>query len=58
MTDKAAIEAEAPESGILAGITAKPDDVIPVTTVIGYILAPGRISSRKSNRPYRGGCTG
>lgn len=41
MTDKAAIEAEAPESGILAGITAKPDDVIPVTTVIGYILGPG-----------------
>jgi pyruvate dehydrogenase E2 component (dihydrolipoamide acetyltransferase) len=40
-TDKAAIECEATESGILAGLTAKPDDVIPVTGVIGYILAPG-----------------
>ena len=41
MTDKAAIEAEAPADGILAGATAKADDVIPVTQVIGYILAPG-----------------
>jgi len=48
MTDKAAIEAEAPESGILAGITAKPDDVIPVTTVIGYILAPGESLPEKA----------
>lgn len=41
MTDKAAIEVEAPADGILAGATAKADDVIPVTQVIGYILAPG-----------------
>jgi pyruvate dehydrogenase E2 component (dihydrolipoamide acetyltransferase) len=41
MTDKASIEIEAPASGILAGVTAKPDDVIPVTEVIAYILAPG-----------------
>jgi pyruvate dehydrogenase E2 component (dihydrolipoamide acetyltransferase) len=41
MTDKASIEIEAPASGILAGITAKPDDVIPVTEVIAYILEPG-----------------
>ena len=41
MTDKAAIEAESPADGILAGATAKADDVIPVTQVIGYILAPG-----------------
>ncbi len=51
MTDKAAIEAEAPESGILAGITAKPDDVIPVTTVIGYILAPGESLPEKAAAP-------
>ena len=51
MTDKAAIEAEAPESGILAGITAKPDDVIPVTTVIGYILAPGESLPEKATAP-------
>ncbi len=41
MTDKASIEIEAPASGILAGVTARPDDVIPVTEVIAYILAPG-----------------
>jgi pyruvate dehydrogenase E2 component (dihydrolipoamide acetyltransferase) len=41
MTDKASIEIEAPASGILAGVTAKPDDVIPVTQVIAYILEPG-----------------
>ncbi|MGC8878330.1 MAG: dihydrolipoamide acetyltransferase family protein [Anaerolineae bacterium] len=41
LTDKANIEIEAPASGILAGLRAKPNDVIPVTEVIGYILAPG-----------------
>jgi pyruvate dehydrogenase E2 component (dihydrolipoamide acetyltransferase) len=41
LTDKANIEIEAPASGILAGLTARPDDVIPVTQVIGYVLAPG-----------------
>lgn len=41
LTDKANIEIEAPASGILAGLTARPDDVIPVTEIVGYILAPG-----------------
>lgn len=41
MTDKANIEVEAPASGILGGLKAKPDDVIPVTQVIAYILEPG-----------------
>lgn len=41
LTDKATIECESPETGLLAGINAKPDDVIPVTNVIGYILKPG-----------------
>ena len=41
MTDKAAIEVEAPASGILAGLSAKPDDQIPVSQVVGYILQPG-----------------
>ncbi len=40
-TDKAAIEVESPADGILAGLNAKADDVIPVTEVIAYILAPG-----------------
>src|SRR5512133_2353589 len=40
-TDKAAIEIESPADGILSGVRAKVDDVIPVTEVIAYILAPG-----------------
>jgi pyruvate dehydrogenase E2 component (dihydrolipoamide acetyltransferase) len=41
MTDKAAIEIEAPASGILAGVSAKADDVIPVSQTIAYVLQPG-----------------
>ena len=41
MTDKSAIECEAPATGILGGITAKPDDVLPVTSIIGYVLKEG-----------------
>jgi pyruvate dehydrogenase E2 component (dihydrolipoamide acetyltransferase) len=41
LTDKANIEIEAPASGVLAGLSAKPDDIIPVTQVIGYVLAEG-----------------
>lgn len=44
-TDKAAIEIESPESGILSGLLAKADDVIPVTQVIGYLLQPGETLS-------------
>jgi pyruvate dehydrogenase E2 component (dihydrolipoamide acetyltransferase) len=41
MTDKASIEIESPASGVLAGVRAKPDEVIPVTEVIAYILEEG-----------------
>jgi pyruvate dehydrogenase E2 component (dihydrolipoamide acetyltransferase) len=40
-TDKANIEVEAPASGLLAGLRAKPDEVVPVSKVIGYIVQPG-----------------
>jgi len=40
-TDKAAIEVEAQESGILMGLNADPEEVIPVTQVIGYLAQPG-----------------
>jgi pyruvate dehydrogenase E2 component (dihydrolipoamide acetyltransferase) len=40
-TDKSSIEVESPADGILAGLRAKQGDVIPVTEVIAYILAPG-----------------
>ncbi len=48
LTDKANIEIESPAGGILAGITAKPDDVIPVTEVIAYILEPGESLPEKA----------
>jgi pyruvate dehydrogenase E2 component (dihydrolipoamide acetyltransferase) len=41
LTDKANIEVEAPAGGTLAGLKAQPDDIIPVTQIIGYILGPG-----------------
>lgn len=41
ITEKAAIDVDAPASGILAGVTAKPNDVIPVSETIAYILASG-----------------
>lgn len=40
-TDKSAIEIEAVEAGILAGVSAQPGDVVPISTVIAYLLAPG-----------------
>ena len=36
LTDKANIEIEAPASGTLAGVTAQPDDVIPVLRKHGF----------------------
>jgi pyruvate dehydrogenase E2 component (dihydrolipoamide acetyltransferase) len=47
-TDKAAIEMESPGDGILAGLRANKNDVIPVTEVIAYILAPGEALPTKS----------
>ncbi len=40
-TDQANIEIESPGDGILAGLKAKINDVIPVTEIIAYLLAPG-----------------
>ncbi len=40
-TDKAAVELEAPASGILANVTAHEGDEVPVAQVIALILAPG-----------------
>jgi pyruvate dehydrogenase E2 component (dihydrolipoamide acetyltransferase) len=47
-SDKAAIELESPADGILAGIAAQPGDVVPVTQVIAYILAPGEALPAKA----------
>ena len=40
-TDKVVMEVEAPDDGILAGVSAKEGDVVPVTTTIAYLLADG-----------------
>ena len=40
-TDKVTMEVESPAAGILAGISAEPDAVIPIGQIIAYILKPG-----------------
>ena len=40
-TDKAVVEIEAQGDGILAGVTAKVDDVIPVGQTIAWLVKPG-----------------
>ncbi len=40
-TDKVTVDVEAPASGVLAAISARPGDDVPVTTVIAMILAEG-----------------
>lgn len=40
-TDKATVEIEAPASGILSSVSARPGDIIPVGQRIALILAPG-----------------
>jgi pyruvate dehydrogenase E2 component (dihydrolipoamide acetyltransferase) len=54
-TDKANIELESPADGILAGVNAKLNDVIPVTEVIAYLLAPGEsVPAKAAPRPAVG----
>ncbi len=51
-TDKANIEIESPADGILAGLRAKLNDVIPVTEVIAYVLVPGEaLPSKAASQP-------
>lgn len=55
-TDKATVEIEAPESGVLGGVTAHPGDVIPVGQTIAWILAAGeqppvQVSSKAQAEP-------
>lgn len=46
-TDKAAVEIEAPASGILANVTASAGDEVPVGQKIAMILAPGEAAPNK-----------
>lgn len=40
-TEKVAIDVESPATGILRGILAKPEEIIPIGRTIAYILEPG-----------------
>lgn len=40
-TDKITVEIESPASGVLAGITAKEGEEVPVGQVVGWVLEPG-----------------
>ena len=40
-TDKISMEVEAPETGILSGISHQVGDIVPVTEIIAYIIQPG-----------------
>jgi pyruvate dehydrogenase E2 component (dihydrolipoamide acetyltransferase) len=46
-TDKIVAEVEAPEDGVLARTIAKPDDLVEVTGLLGWIAAPGETISRE-----------
>jgi pyruvate dehydrogenase E2 component (dihydrolipoamide acetyltransferase) len=48
-TDKAAVELEAPATGIVASISARPGDEIPVGQTIAYIVEPGSIPQTIEN---------
>jgi pyruvate dehydrogenase E2 component (dihydrolipoamide acetyltransferase) len=55
MTDKVSMEVEAPTSGILRGIYAQPDEIVPVAEIIAYIVEPSEkwIPPAKSPRTVK-----
>ena len=54
-TDKATVEIEAPDSGILGGVLIKENDEVPVGQTIAWILAPGEEApSAPLNEPRSG----
>lgn len=54
-TDKAAMEIESPATGTLCGLRAKPNEVIPVTSVLAHILAEGEKLPGISDAPAPAG---
>ncbi len=53
-TDKAVMEIESPGAGVLAGIKAKPGDVVPVGQVIGWIVAAGEAPPKEEAQAVSG----
>jgi len=54
-TDKAVVEIEAAIDGVLAGVTAKVDDVVPVGQTIAWLLKPGESVPVSSGAPQQTG---
>jgi pyruvate dehydrogenase E2 component (dihydrolipoamide acetyltransferase) len=54
-TDKAVVEIEAASDGVLAGVTAKVDDVVPVGQTIAWLLKPGESVPAASGLPQQTG---
>ena len=54
-TDKAVVEIEAASDGVLAGVTAKVDDVVPVGQTIAWLLKPGESVPAASGAPQQTG---
>lgn len=50
-TDKALVDLEAPASGILARVSARAGDEVPVARVIAVILAPGEVEAGPVDTP-------
>ena len=50
-TDKAAMEVEAPATGYLRGVTARPGDKVAVGTIIGWIYAEGEAAASAPAAP-------
>ena len=54
-TDKATVEIEAPDSGVLSGVLVKENEEVPVGQTIAWILAPGEnVPSAPLNAPQSG----
>ena len=56
-TDKAVVEIEAAQDGILGGVTAKVGDVVPVGQTIAWLLKPGEAPPAASATPAQTGRT-
>src|SRR5436190_10999341 len=54
-TDKAVVEIEAAVDGVLAGVSAKVDDVVPVGQVIAWLLKAGESVPASSGAPQQTG---
>ncbi len=50
-TDKATVEIEAPATGVLAGVTARPGDEVPVGQPIALIVLPGEAPPAAAEAP-------